>query len=93
MACINAIYWRSNILDWDDNRNRRNNNNNFNDDNGDGSDKVNVVEDWIMNEDNDSGYDKFDKVGSFDKDMLSIIDISKREIKSYRPPTVGKTPT
>ena len=42
------------------------------------------------NEDNDSGYDKFGRGGSFDKDMQSIIDITKREIELYRRPNLGK---
>ena len=59
-------------------------------DDSDGSDKVYVVEDGIMNEDNDSGYDELGKGCSFDKDMLAIIDITKREIELYRHPNVGK---
>ena len=43
-----------------------------------------------MNEDNDTGYDKFGKGSSINKNMLIIIDITKRKIELYRRPNIGK---
>ena len=90
MAYINAIYSRSNVFDWGGNKNRKNNNNNCNYGNGDGSNKGNVVEDGIMNENNNTGYDKFGKGNSIDKNILIIIDITKRKIELNRRPNIGK---
>ena len=90
MAYINATYSRSNVFDWGGNKNRKNNNNNCNYGNGDGSNKGNVVEDGIMNENNNTGYDKFGKGNSIDKNILIIIDITKRKIELNRRPNIGK---